>query len=54
MQMRKTYASTNKRKQANEYRRAAKECEVAGFADFAQVNWDMAAFLDPPQDEDEY
>ena len=52
--MRKTYASTNKAQQAAAYYKAGQECERAGFLDFAEINYQMAAFLDPPRDEEDY
>jgi len=45
--MRNLYHSTSKPLQVAEYRKAAEECEKAGFKDFAAVNREMAAILTP-------
>ncbi len=50
--MRKTYNSTNKKLQADQYRRDADECHRAGFPMFAEVNWAMGQYLDPPVSEE--
>lgn len=47
MQMRKMYMTTNKKKRAEQYRKAAQECEDAGMFDLAEVNWKEADLLDP-------
>jgi hypothetical protein len=53
MQMSKTYESTNRKKRAEAKRKDALECERAGFPMMAALNWEEAAFLDPPKfDED--
>lgn len=51
MQMRKMYMTTNKKIRADQHRKDAQECENAGMLDLAQVNWQMAAFLDPYREE---
>lgn len=52
-QMSKTYETTNKKLRANQKRQDALECERAGYQEIARVNWEEAAFLDPPRyDED--
>jgi len=50
MQMRKMYQSTDKRKRAADARKAAIECEQAGVKGLAQLNWEIAAWLDPYHD----
>lgn len=47
MQLRKNYESTNVKIRASECRTAARECERAGYQGLAQVNWEMAEWLDP-------
>ncbi len=53
MQMRKSFNTTNRRTRAQQLRQAAQECENAGFSDFARVNWENAALLDPPRFDDD-
>ena len=53
MQMRKTYQSTNKKVRAEKARQDARECERAGMLGLAQVNYEIAAWLDPIRDIEE-
>lgn len=53
MQMRKSYLTTNRRRRAEQLRQDAQECANAGFMDFARVNGETAAFIDPPRFEDD-
>lgn len=52
MQMRKMYVTTNKRHKAAQFRKAAQECDDAGFFDLGRVNWEMSYLLDPPRQEE--
>ncbi len=53
MQMSKTYESTNRARRANQKRQDALECDKAGFSMLARVNWEEAALLDPPREEED-
>jgi hypothetical protein len=52
--MRSLYEPVNHKRRADNHRRAAEECERAGFRTLAQVNWQMAEFLDPPPPDEDY
>ena len=45
--MRKMYQTTDKKKRAEQYRKDAEACEKARVFGLAEVNWQMAALLDP-------
>ena len=53
-QLSRSYESTNRKLRANQKRQDALECERAGYNEIARINYEEAAFLDPPRfDEDD-
>lgn len=50
-QMSKTYETTNRALRAAQKRQDALECDKAGYKELARINWEEAAFLDPPREE---
>lgn len=51
--MSKSYETTDRRLRANQKRQDALECERAGFRELARINWEEAALLDPPKEDEE-
>lgn len=41
------YQTLNRKERARQHRRAAREAEVYGLPGLAQVDWEMAEWLDP-------
>lgn len=52
--MRRMYESLNRKKRAEDKRKAGRELEKAGFFMFAKLNYDEALALDPPKEEPEF
>jgi hypothetical protein len=41
------YETVSRKARAQQHRRDARECDHAGFQDFAAINWELAEMLDP-------
>jgi hypothetical protein len=52
--MRSLYEPLDHKIRAAIHRKAAEECQKAGYPTMARVNLEMAEFLDPPVTEEDY